>query len=520
MAKQTFNMYNNIMKVKNDNYIDLDDFLKTKIHLFRDEKKFNAEKYIEQKTYLLNKYMTNNNLNTCVIAISGGIDSSIVLALAVYASKQKKSPIKKIIPITIPSFYRGVSNQKESIVKAKLLCNFLNVDLKEINLTETHKLLSKEIESNLLIEGDDWSIGQMAPTLRTTSLYYVNSLNWSKDHRSVILGTINKSEGSLIGYMGKSGDAMVDIQLISDIYKSEVYSVANKLKIPLEILNSKPTGDMFDARTDEEVFGTSYDALELFLICKEKNIIINNLIFDKISENLNKLIKHNNHKYLSGSPAVHLDIFKNEISTWGNLHEKEFKIPYKKIINLKNIFFDIQEHKKTIELVKFGSVKQLRNVFNESEIKSLLEKINKESWVEVGRSGYRDDKTKGSFRLSFFNEFLSEEIFNRIKSNLDYLVDSSRVDSIAKLFRCIKYDTESELIEHVDESFKISESKSTLFSVVIYLTEGATYFEEDIKINASAGDILIFPHHLKHSFPKGQEKIVIRTDLVYQELIK
>ena len=118
---------------------------------------------------------------------------------------------------------------------------------------------------------------------------------------------------------------MVDVQLISDIHKSEVYKVANKLKIPKSIINAIPTGDMYDNREDIEVFGASYDFVEIYLnflnlSVNDKKLFIKELSnvgkkqFKFYSNNLENLHKYNSHKYLGLSPAVHLDLFDSSIS--------------------------------------------------------------------------------------------------------------------------------------------------------------------------------------------------------------
>ncbi|WP_258957573.1 hypothetical protein [Legionella sainthelensi] len=43
---------------------------------------------------------------------------------------------------------------------------------------------------------------------------------------------MNRDEGSYVGFFGKASDAMVDIQLISDLHKSEVKKLALFLNIP------------------------------------------------------------------------------------------------------------------------------------------------------------------------------------------------------------------------------------------------------------------------------------------------
>ena len=134
---------------------------------------------------------------------------------------------------------------------------------------------------------------------------------------------------------------MVDVQLISDIYKSEVYKVAEKLNIPKSILNVTPTGDMYDNRIDEEVFGASYDFVELYMYFlhlnkSKKDDFKQSLSIEALSEfvfyskNLEKLHKYNKHKYLAKSPAIHLDLYDSGlINGWDDYRD-----------TLKEIFYE------------------------------------------------------------------------------------------------------------------------------------------------------------------------------------
>lgn len=117
---------------------------------------------------------------------------------------------------------------------------------------------------------------------------------------------------------------MVDIQLISDIHKSEVYAVARELNIPESIINVTPSGDMYDNRTDETVFGASYDFVELYLNYlnmqeNDKKNLIDSLDqeskeqFEFYSKNLENLHKYNLHKYMAKSPAIHLDLYDSGV---------------------------------------------------------------------------------------------------------------------------------------------------------------------------------------------------------------
>jgi len=81
---------------------------------------------------------------------------------------------------------------------------------------------------------------------------------------------------------------------------------------------------MFDSRSDEQVFGTTYDFVELYMLylCLSK-MEKNNLEekwnkkekeqFYVLSRRLEKLHDYNKHKYLGSSSSIHLDVCKRTV---------------------------------------------------------------------------------------------------------------------------------------------------------------------------------------------------------------
>ena len=291
----------------------------------RKKRNFNPKEYIEQKSNLLNEYMNKYGLKACVIAISGGIDSAVVLGIVKKASEQTNSPIKKIVPMLLPILKStGVTNQNEATNRGKELCEKLDLKPYIIDLTSVNNEIRKSLEPVIEIKGEDWAIGQLGPYSRTPVLYYTTSLLNQEGFGAIICGTTNKDEGAYLGYVGKASDGMVDVQVISDIHKSEVYQVARELGIPKSIIEAIPSGDMYDSRTDETVFGASYDFVELYLNYlnmedSEKEKLISSLDekskeqFDFYAKNLENLHKYNLHKYMAKSPAVHLDLYDSSV---------------------------------------------------------------------------------------------------------------------------------------------------------------------------------------------------------------
>lgn len=300
----------------------------------REYKHFDASKYLEEKALLLNKYMKKSNLDACVVAISGGIDSAVVLGIIKYASEIKDSPIKKIVPLLLPILKSsGVTNQEDATCRGKELCEKLDLIPHIVDLTEINNLIRNTLEPVMGIIGEDWAIGQLGPYSRTPILYYATSLLNQAGYKPILCGTTNRDEGAYLGYVGKASDGMVDVQVISDIHKSEVYKVADELGIPDSIIKNAPNGDMYDNRVDEEVFGAPYDFVELYLYLLNKNIedrknILSNLSdvaleqYKLYSNNLENLHRYNAHKYIAKSPAIHLDLWDVSVKGGWDNHYK------------------------------------------------------------------------------------------------------------------------------------------------------------------------------------------------------
>jgi NAD+ synthase (glutamine-hydrolysing) len=292
----------------------------------RSKRGFNPATYVHKKCTLLNKYVNNFHLASCVVGVSGGIDSAVTLGIIKKASTYKKSPIRKITAVIIPIFSPGAAtNQNKALIQGKDVCEAIGIKPVVFNLTKSHILIKKIVDRNIGITGKNWASGQLTSYIRTPALYYVTSLFTQINLPAILCGTTNRDEGAYLGYFGKASDGMVDVQIISDIHKSEVYKVSEYLSVPKKIRNSTPSGDMFDGRTDEEVFGTSYDFVELYLLYLSlKNKSTKDKIqkewslqakkqFRILSQRLEVLHNYNKHKYLGKSPAIHLDVYERAV---------------------------------------------------------------------------------------------------------------------------------------------------------------------------------------------------------------
>ena len=277
---------------------------------------FEASKYIGDKIVAINKFFFDNKLDAAVIGISGGVDSAVALALLVEASKQSGSPIKKILPLSMPIDYEGMSGQKVGSQRAKEVFGTFGFEWDEIPLTEVYRQIIDMCDRP--VDRREWAYGQMGSILRTPILYYHAAMLQTQGYRSIVVGTTNRDEGSYIGFFGKASDAMVDLQPIADIHKGEVWEVAKMLKVPESVINAVPEGGVWDGRDDEDMIGAPYWFLEMVLLAKEygkADDLMEKLdpYAQKWLANIERLHEMNKHKYEVGNPAHFIDVMNRKI---------------------------------------------------------------------------------------------------------------------------------------------------------------------------------------------------------------
>lgn len=562
--------------------------LAEKITILRNNKQFNPKDYINTKAKLLNQYMQKFGLKSCVIGVSGGIDSGTVLGLVKYASCLENSPIEKIIPICLPVFNSGATGQMDATNRGSEVATQMDLKPIIVDITNIQQAIQSLFDSELNITSSDWAKGQLVAHTRTPALYYTATLLTQEGLPAIIVGTTNRDEGLYLGYFGKASDGLVDIQLISDLHKSEVYAVAKELNITDSVLKAIPQGDMYDGRIDEEVFGAPYDFVELYLnyltLNNKKQIDFINTLNKKEQEqfkifqnNLEKLHNYNSHKYISASPAVHLDIdselfnIKNSWKTNCNFQlfpDKPTDInSFNNLIHIKEPFPNSLSNSRNVISTKYNiydsDVIYLENILSHSEIDWILNQVNNQNWKPTNKYGNMKDFNPAidipqSLRISVYNEELAELIMNRINPHIPYLksfpntlpIISNNKDvwvkkTINPLFRFIRYNGNNELISHYDDTYEYNEYKKTLLTMVIYLenSDSETRFLKDNQYNipdkdriykdsetigknddvllsfkSTKGNALIFNHRLLHDAtqPKNNQKTIIRTDIVFQ----
>ena len=161
------------------------------------------------------EYIKNNKLQSLVLGISGGIDSTVVAAIASEACK--KTGIV-LIGRSLPAH----TNNPEEIDAATLVGQAFCNDFKEVAIERMYAKVADEIELN---EGKmtPLQLGNIKARLRMIYLYNLASI-----HKGCVLDTDNKSEHEL-GFFTIHGDVGdLNCGLIY-LWKTEVYKLARYL---------------------------------------------------------------------------------------------------------------------------------------------------------------------------------------------------------------------------------------------------------------------------------------------------
>jgi NAD+ synthase len=179
-----------------------------------------------------------------VLGLSGGIDS----ALVAYIAAEALGP-ENVHAYTMP--YR--TSNPESEAHAKLVADRLGINYHVLEITPM-----VDAYFDLVPDADNMRRGNKMARERMTVLY---------DHSAavggLVLGTSNKTE-LLLGYGTLHGDMASALNPIGDIYKSQVWELSEAMGVPREVIDKKPSADLWAGQTDEQELGFSYrDADEL-----------------------------------------------------------------------------------------------------------------------------------------------------------------------------------------------------------------------------------------------------------------
>ncbi len=214
----------------------------------------NAQKTVEKIENFISLEVKRAGLKGAVIAVSGGIDSSVILALTVRALGPEN-----VRAITMPE--RDVTPEGD-ITDVIRLTEAYDVTCDTVEITSMIHVMRQILP--LYAPSDLVSSGNIKPRARMIVAYH-----YANAQKSMVIGSSNKTEW-LTGYFTKHGDGGVDLMPIADLYKCQVRQIAEYLGIPRNIIEKTPSGGLWPGQTDEGEIGASYDTLDLVLYGAER----------------------------------------------------------------------------------------------------------------------------------------------------------------------------------------------------------------------------------------------------------
>jgi NAD+ synthase len=180
-----------------------------------------------------------------VIGLSGGVDSSTVA----YLSAKALGP-SNVWALAMP--YR--ESHPDSLKDAELVAKILGIHFMTIEITPM-----ADAYFNLFPEISNVRRGNKLARERMAVLY-----DYSYELKALVIGTSNKSE-LLLGYGTQFGDMASAINPLGDLYKTQIWQLAEFIGVPEKIVKKAPSGDLWVGQTDETELGFTYREVDQLL---------------------------------------------------------------------------------------------------------------------------------------------------------------------------------------------------------------------------------------------------------------
>ncbi len=251
--------------------------------------KINPQKVRDFLVEFLRDEFKKANKEVAIFGMSGGIDSTVLGYLCKIAFG-KNNTYGIILP------YKNTP--KISVDHAYLVGRTLGIRYLRFNITSQIDYYFKNFP-----QADNIRIGNKIARERMSILY-----DLSAHFGGLVVGSSNKSE-IYLGYGTLFGDLAWLINPLGDLYKTEIYQLAQFLGVPEEILKKKPSAELWEGQTDEDELGFTYHDADIILYCYvEKNMKLEEIVNQYKNLNLetvNKVIERvKKYEFKRKSPKI------------------------------------------------------------------------------------------------------------------------------------------------------------------------------------------------------------------------
>ena len=205
------------------------------------------KEYLLEIEEFLKKYLEESHCKTYVLGLSGGVDSSLVAAIAKKAVGKDK----------LYCYAIDIESNPKDVEDARQVAKELDLNLDVINLSKTfHSYLDE-------LKGEDFirlTKSNLKVRMRMVALFA-----YAQEHSGLVLGTDNMDE-RYVGYFTKYGDGAADVLPIVYLTKQEVREAAKLYGLSSLLANRVPSAGLFEGQTDETEMGVLYKDLDNYLL--------------------------------------------------------------------------------------------------------------------------------------------------------------------------------------------------------------------------------------------------------------
>ena len=222
-----------------------------------------------------------------VLGLSGGIDSALVAYLLRDALGKEN-----VLAIMMP--YK--SSNPDSLNHAKLVVEDLKINSKTIEITDMIDAYFKNEK-----EATSLRMGNKMARERMSILF-----DYSSKENALVVGTSNKTE-IYLGYSTQFGDSACALNPIGDLYKTNIWDLSRYLKIPNELIEKKPSADLWEGQTDEQEMGLTYkEADQVLYRMLEENKTVEEVLAEGFNKDLvdNIVRRINRSEYKRRMPLI------------------------------------------------------------------------------------------------------------------------------------------------------------------------------------------------------------------------
>jgi NAD+ synthase (glutamine-hydrolysing) len=246
----------------------------------------------------IHDYFHKMNFRKAVLGLSGGIDSAVTLVLAVQALGSENVRV-----LLMPSQY----SSDHSITDAVGLADNLNVKYDIISIKDIFSQIQLSLRE--VFSGKEEDITEENIQARSRGILL---MAMSNKFGHILLNTSNKSEAA-VGYGTLYGDMAGGISVLGDVYKTDVYRLAEYMNTELEVIpwntiTKPPSAELRPDQKDSDSL-PGYDILDKILfdyieLRKSPQEIIGDGIPGAIVEKTLKLVNANEYKRFQTPPIL------------------------------------------------------------------------------------------------------------------------------------------------------------------------------------------------------------------------